>query len=135
MVEVRGPMTLLSPPEADSHIALVDVRADTADAAIAAAWTAYGGPPKWPVLVRSPQPDDDGWTAIESLQYQTSPNEARGVGVGVQRANDVWTVTIYDMANAVGEKRLAQVASIRPTGWGWSSTRSTGCRSYTTAGT
>ena len=44
--------------------------------------------------------------------YQTSPNEKRDVGADVRRANDVWTVAIYDVAQAVGEKRGAQVGLI-----------------------
>src|SRR4029453_4815694 len=34
------------------------------------------------------------------------------VGVDVRKANDTWTVAIYDMADAVGEKRGAQVGLI-----------------------
>src|SRR5262249_22593973 len=42
----------------------------------------------------------------------TSPNEKRDVAAGVLFAGDAWTVWIYDMGQAVGEKRLAQVALI-----------------------
>src|SRR5216110_846497 len=35
---VRGPATIRAPPEGDSHIALVDVRAPPADSAGALAW-------------------------------------------------------------------------------------------------
>jgi len=34
------------------------------------------------------------------------------VGVDVQQAAGVWTVAIYDMAQAVGGKRMAQVGLI-----------------------
>jgi hypothetical protein len=47
-IEVRGPATILTPPEADSHIALIDVRAADADAAVAAAWAAYRPDPNGP---------------------------------------------------------------------------------------
>jgi hypothetical protein len=57
-------------------------------------------------------PDKDGWTNIRDYTYQTSPNEKRDVGATARRANDTWTVIIYDMAQAVGEKRGAQVALI-----------------------
>jgi hypothetical protein len=39
---VRGPATILQPPEEDSRIALVDIRAKDADEAVTAAWSAYG---------------------------------------------------------------------------------------------
>jgi hypothetical protein len=47
-----------------------------------------------------------------AYSYQTSPNERRDVDVNVRRANGVWTVAIADIAQAVGEKRGAQVALI-----------------------
>ena len=80
-----------------------------ADAAVAAAWAAYKPDAKWPLKVTTPVADRDGWTDRKSYAYQTSPNEKRDVGADVRRANDTWTVTIYDMAQAVGEKRGAQV--------------------------
>jgi len=110
-VEVRGPATIVEAPEGDSRIVIVDVRAKDADAAVAAGWAAYQ-PPKWPLQVVNDVPDKDGWSKQRNYNYQTSPNERRNVGVGVQFANDVWTVVIYDMAQAVGEKRGAQVALI-----------------------
>ncbi|HYC30883.1 MAG TPA: serine hydrolase domain-containing protein, partial [Gemmatimonadales bacterium] len=111
-VTVRGPATILQPPEGGSAIALVDVRAPTADSAVAAAWRAYKPDAAWPLKVVNAKPDKDGWTDRANYSYQTSPNEKRGVGVDVQRANDVWTVAVYDMADDVGEKRLAQIALI-----------------------
>src|SRR6186997_2098783 len=111
-VEVKGQMTLLTPPEGDSHIALIDLKASDADSAVKAAWAAYRPDAKWPLKVANDFPDKDGWTNLRDYSYQTSPNEKRDVGVSTMRANDTWTVTIYDMAQAVGEKRGAQVALI-----------------------
>ena len=112
---VRGPATLLEAPEGGSFIVLVDVAAKDApdaDAAVAAAWAAYKPDAKWPLKVTTPVADKDGWTDRKSYEYQTSPNEKRGVGIDVRKANDTWTVAIYDMADAVGEKRGAQVSLI-----------------------
>lgn len=110
-VSVRGPATIVEAPEGDSRIVLVDVRAKDADAAVAAAWAAYQ-PPKWPLKVATDVPDKDGWSKQRNYSYQTSPNERRDVAVGTQFANDIWTVVIYDVAQAVGEKRGAQIALI-----------------------
>jgi CubicO group peptidase (beta-lactamase class C family) len=110
-VAVRGPATIVEAPEGDSRIVIVDVRAKDADAAVAAGWAAYQ-PPKWPLKVTNDVPDKDGWSKQRNYTYQTSPNERRDVGVGASFANDVWTVVIYDMTQAVGEKRGAQVALI-----------------------
>src|SRR5437867_1654187 len=108
-VVVRGPATILEAPEGDSRLALVDVRAPTADSAVSLAWAAYMPDHKWPLKVVTPEPDREGWSDRRSYSYQTSPNEKRGVGVSTQRAGDVWTVAIYDMSDATGEKRLAAV--------------------------
>jgi CubicO group peptidase (beta-lactamase class C family) len=112
---VRGPATILEAPEGGSFIALVDVPtkdAATDDAAVAAAWAMYKPDAKWPLKVTSPIADRDGWTDRKSYSYLTSPNEQRAVGADVRKANDVWTVAIYDMALAIGEKRGSQVGLI-----------------------
>ena len=110
-VSVRGPATIVEAPEGDSRIVLVDVKAKDADAALAAGWKAYKEN-QWPLKVANDQPDKDGWSRVRNYSYQTSPNEKRGVAAGVQFAGDVWTVWIYDVAHAVGDKRGAQVALI-----------------------
>jgi len=109
---VRGPATILTAPEGDSRIALVDVRAPRADSAVALAWAAYMPGHAWPLKVVTPEPDQDGWSERSDYTYQTSPNEKRGVGLLVQRAGGVWTVVVYDMSDATGEKRLAAVQLI-----------------------
>src|ERR1700720_1234908 len=60
-LDVRGPATILEAPEGNTHIALVDVQAKDADAAVAAAWAAYMPDAKWPVKVTNDYPDKDGW--------------------------------------------------------------------------
>ena len=114
-LDVRGPATILEAPEGGSFIALVDVAvkdAADANAAVAAAWAVYKPDAKWPLKVTTPIADKDGWTDRKSYSYQTSPNEKRDVGVDVRQANETWTVAIYDMAQAIGEKRGAQVGLI-----------------------
>ncbi|HEX2341826.1 MAG TPA: serine hydrolase domain-containing protein [Vicinamibacterales bacterium] len=111
-IEVRGPATILTAPEGDSRIALVDVRAKDADTAVAAAWKAYRSDAKWPLKVANDYPDKDGWSNIRDYSYQTSPNEKRNVSANARRRGDIWTVVIYDMDQAVGEKRGGQVALI-----------------------
>src|SRR5262245_1359347 len=111
-IEVRGPATILSPPEEGSHIALVDVRAADADAAVKAAWAAYRSDAAWPLKVVNTAPDREGWSDVRIYTYQTSPNERRDVSADARHANDAWMVAIYDMTQMVGEKRLAQVELI-----------------------
>ena len=79
--------------------------------AVAAAWAAYQKP-KWSLKVATDRPDKDGWSKRRNYSYETSPNERRDVFAGTLFANGVWTVVLYDMAQATGEKRGAQVALI-----------------------
>ncbi len=111
-VSVKGPATILEAPEGGSWIALVDVTAADSDAALAAAWKAYKPDAKWPLKVSHERPDRNGWSKQRSYEYQTSPNEKRDVVAFTSFAGGLWNVAIYDMAQAVGEKRGAQVALI-----------------------
>jgi CubicO group peptidase (beta-lactamase class C family) len=111
-VSVKGPATILEPPEGGSAIALVDVTAADADAAVAAAWKAYKPDAKWPLKVANDQPDKNGWSKQRVYEYQTSPNEKRDVIAIARLGGGGWNVALYDMAQAVGEKRGGQVALI-----------------------
>ena len=66
----------------------------------------------WPLKSTTSSADKDGWTDRRTYVYQTSPNERRSVVAGTLRSADQWTIWIYDMADAVGEKRGAQVQTI-----------------------
>ncbi|HJY39166.1 MAG TPA: serine hydrolase domain-containing protein, partial [Steroidobacteraceae bacterium] len=110
-VATRGPATTVEAPEGDSRVVIVDVKADSADAAVAAAWAAYQKP-KWSLKVATDRPDKDGWSKRRNYSYETSPNERRDVFAATLFANGGWTVVLYDMAQATGEKRGAQVALI-----------------------
>ena len=79
-VRVQGSATILEAPEGDTWIALIDLQAPDADAAVAAAWKIYKPEAKWPLEVTHDLPDKDGWTHRRLYDYQTSPNEKRSVG-------------------------------------------------------
>ena len=111
-VSTRGAATILSPPESGSHLVLFDTKAKDAEAAVAAAWQAYDAKSKWPLKVASDRPARDGWEQIRAFSYETSANDQRTVGANALRAGDNWTVAIYDFADAVAEKRGAQVAVV-----------------------
>ena len=111
-LSVRDQATILDAPEGNSHLALIDVKAADADAAVAAAWKQYGVEPKWPLINTNDLANRDNWTNIRVYNYQTAPNEKRDVQVLTRKANDVWTVAIYDFDQGVAEKRGAQVSLI-----------------------
>lgn len=111
-IQTRPPAVILQPPEAGSHIALVDVKATDAGAAVAAAWAAYRPNAKWPLKIANDAPPHDGWEQMRGYVYETSANEKRGIGALALRRGSDWTVVIYDVTNAVSEKRGAQIAVI-----------------------
>ena len=111
-LSVRGPATILAPPESEAHIALIDVQANDADAAVKAAWAAYKPDAKWPLKVTQTAPNREGWSDTKAYVYQTSPNEKREVFAEARHAGGGWTVIIFDMPDAVAEKRGGQVGVI-----------------------
>lgn len=119
-VSVEGAATIVTPPEGGSALVLVDVEADDAEAAMAAAWAAYKENDRETKNVDD-RADNDGWSKRKQFEYHTSPNEKRTVVGAAWFANDAWTVWIYDMANDVGSKRGAAVnlilASLVPNGY------------------
>lgn len=108
----QGPATILAPPEGDSWIALVDVQAASAEAALERAWAAYKPDHAWPLEATTNLPDKDGWSKSTQYAYTTSPNEKRAVTAVASFANDTWTVVIVDLAHATAGKRGGQLGLI-----------------------
>src|SRR5215472_9332787 len=54
-------MVVLTPPETDTHIAIVDVQGSDAASAVAAAWAAYKPESKRPLKIATPNPAREGW--------------------------------------------------------------------------
>ncbi|RPJ53420.1 MAG: serine hydrolase, partial [Acidobacteria bacterium] len=117
----KGSMALLAPPETDSHVAIVDVKAKDADAAVAAAWAAYQPGFKRPLRISLPQAVRNGWEERKVYQYETSPNERAVVQALAARAGDSWTVVVVDGSEPTFEKRGAPLSlvlqSLRPKGY------------------
>ena len=75
-IAVRGAATLLEAPEGGSFIAIVDVRASDANAAVAAAWGAYKPGARWPLKAVTPIADRDGWTDRRDTATRRRPTNA-----------------------------------------------------------
>jgi CubicO group peptidase (beta-lactamase class C family) len=117
----RGTMVVLEPPEPDSRIAFVDVKAKDAEAAVAAAWSAYQPEFKRPLKIALPQEARNGWDERKAFQYETSPNERVVVAAFALRAGEAWTVILLDGTEPTFEKRGAPIGlalqSLRPKGY------------------
>jgi CubicO group peptidase (beta-lactamase class C family) len=120
-VRTTGSMVVIDAPEGDSHVAIVDVKAADAAAAVAAAWTAYRPDSKRPVKLSRPSAPRNGWEERRGFDYETSPNERAVVQARAFRAGQAWTVVILDGSEPTFEKRGSQfgliTASLRPKGY------------------
>ena len=116
-----GNRTLLEPPEADSRLALVDVEAADAAAAVAAGWASYRPDANRPLRLATRQAPYNGWEERHNFSYETSPNEKAVVYALAWRAGRNWTVTIVEATSATFEKRNAGFSlvtgSLRPKGY------------------
>lgn len=113
--------TVLDPPEGDSHLALLDVQAADADAAVAAGWASYRTDAHRPLRITTPQAPHDGWEERHVYSYETSPNEKAVVYALAWRADHDWTVVIVEATRSTFEKRGAAfslaIGSLRPKGY------------------
>ncbi len=111
----------LQPPEPDTHIAIFDVHAPNAAAAVASAWATFRPGMKRPLKIALPVPDRNGWTGGKQFNYETSPNERAVVVAIALHSADTWTVVLADGTEPTFEKRGAQVnviiQSLRPKGY------------------
>ena len=116
-----GSLVVLDPPEPDSHVAIGDVTAKDADAAVAAGWAAYKPGFNRSLRISLPQAPRNGWEERKAFQYETSPNERAVVSAYAWRAGDAWTVVLIDGTEPTFEKRGAPlslaVQSLRPKGY------------------
>ena len=117
----KGGMVLLDPPEPDSHVAIVDVKAKNADAAVAAGWAAFRTGFSRPLRISLPQPSLNGFDERQMYVYETSPNERAEVSARAWRAGETWTVVLVDGTEPTFEKRAAPLGlvlqSVRPKGY------------------
>lgn len=120
-VTTKDPTVMLTPPEEDSRIVIVDVKAKDADAAVKAGWTAYKPEFNRPLHLSLPQEARNGWDERKAYQYETSPNEKAVVAAYAWRAGEAWTVVLLDGTDGTFEKRGAQfnlaLQSLRPKGY------------------
>src|SRR6202171_5914183 len=117
----EGNMIVLTPPEPDSHLAIVDVKAADAASAVTTAWSTYRPDFKRPVKLMTPAPARDGWDERKNFNYETSPNERAVIAALAWRAGEKWTVVILDGKEPTFEKSSSQfgliIQSLRPKGY------------------
>jgi CubicO group peptidase (beta-lactamase class C family) len=112
-MQSHGPVVVVTAPEGDTHIAIVDVgtAADAAQAA-AKAWQLYEPSMHRAVRISTPSAPRAGWEEIQNFQYFTSPNEHLTVVATALRAGHAWTVALIEGADATLDKRSAAVGLV-----------------------
>jgi CubicO group peptidase (beta-lactamase class C family) len=118
----KGSLVIVSAPEGDTNVAIVDVpSAADAGAAASAAWNLYRPGAQHPVKLISALSARDGWDERRLVQYETSPNERATIQALALRHGTHWTVFIVDGHDATAEKRGAAIGliagSLRPAGY------------------
>ena len=109
-VQRRRDVLLVEAPEGGTWMAFVDVTADDADAAVATAWKLVVPSFARKLRVSSDASNRDSWSGHRTYDYETSPNEHRGVSADARRANGIWTVVSAGPRARRREKRASQVS-------------------------
>ncbi|KFN48960.1 serine hydrolase domain-containing protein [Arenimonas composti] len=107
-----GARVWLDPPEGDSTLALVDVEAADATAAVEAAWAAIDAPPRWPLKLASAMAARDGWESLHYVDYEVPATAGRVFYAYALGKGGRWTVVLVDLPQAVQDKRGAQLGQL-----------------------
>ncbi len=120
-VTSRASSVVIEAPEKDSRVAIVDVKAANAAAAVDAAWAVYKPAAKRTPKLSTPGAARNGWDERVTFDYETSPNERAVIQALAWRAGQSWTVVILDGTEQTFEKRGSQfnliIQSLRPKGY------------------
>ena len=102
---------VLSAPETGSDIAIIARSETDPGAAVAAAWSVYR-----PGLVRTGEGQErkarEGWDRTVRFQYSSESAEPRTILALALGKEAGWTVLLYDVSDAVAERRDAQIEVI-----------------------
>jgi CubicO group peptidase (beta-lactamase class C family) len=120
-VDAQAPGVVLTPPEGDAHVVLVEpARAADATASLAAARHAYKFKAPWVPRLVTPQPGRNGWDSATQFEYELPPNAHESAEAIAWRHGARWTVAMIEGSDATLERRHAAVAlilqSVRPAG-------------------
>jgi CubicO group peptidase (beta-lactamase class C family) len=106
---------ILTGPEPDLKVALVDVRTPNGDDAVAEAWPALHPGYDRPLKLVQPHPARHGWDEARDYQYEVSPDEKLIVFAAARRHGAIWTVLLIEAGRASFDKRAARLALVGDT--------------------
>nr|WP_315475690.1 serine hydrolase domain-containing protein [uncultured Undibacterium sp.] len=112
-VQNDGDLLVLDMPEQGGKIALVEVLADDAAQAIAAAWTRFKPDFAQALPKLTALPDENGWSARALANYHTSASSEDFLQVQARRAGVFWNVMLSVGQTASFSKRAVDVSIIK----------------------
>ena len=119
---VTGPVSELSPPEANFAVKIIAVGpAPDPRAAVEAAWRLAGEAPGHAVKLVTSLPGRNGWDEASVISYETSAGEHLVLQALARRKGADWTVVLVKGDEGTAEKRGGPLgvalASLRPAGY------------------
>jgi CubicO group peptidase (beta-lactamase class C family) len=119
--EASSTRIVLTGPEADLRVAIVDAKSANVDDEVVAAWAAFAPDFKRPPKLVQNRPGRRGWDEGRVYTYEISPNERLEAFAQALRHGDTWTIVLVKSSEASLEKRGADVQlvgqSLRPKGY------------------
>ncbi|MHA4869416.1 serine hydrolase domain-containing protein [Duganella sp. PWIR1] len=107
LVQREQGMLILTAPEGDSRLVLVEVGADNAEAATAAAWQRYQPGFKRTIRLSTKREASNGWQEHTGTDYETTPAEKRWIEARALLNGKKWTVLLVDGSEQTLSKREA----------------------------
>ncbi|WP_229213385.1 MULTISPECIES: serine hydrolase [unclassified Duganella] len=106
-------MTVLDAPELDAALALIEVDAPNAAAALKAAWSRFRPGVKRVAASLTREPAREGWDERVAAGYELPANERRVANAVALRSGGKWTVVALDGGVATVQKRGAALEMMR----------------------
>ena len=111
-MQSHGPVTVVTAPEGDTHIAIVDVELARRRASGRTGMAPVRPSMHRPLQISTPGAPRAGWDEIQNFAYLTSPNEHMAVEATAMRTGHAWTVAIIEGSDATLDKRSAAVGLV-----------------------
>lgn len=109
-LQAQDDAVMIGTPEAGSRVLIIDATGEDPDAVVAQAWARLGLTPRF--MVATDAAPRDGWEARRFYEYDVPANARRMISASAYRKGKDWTIVLYDVDQAVAEKRASQFGKL-----------------------